>query len=71
MLLSFMTYTLTKLCLSRWVDIMFNLRALPLQAVSLAVLPVFWTMPRLLDIQLALPAAVLEGACFICMGTCV
>jgi len=44
------------------VDILFNLWALPLQAASLAVLPVFWTFPRLLGIQLAMPVAVLGGA---------
>lgn len=44
------------------VDVLFNLWALPLQAASLAVLPVFWTFPRLLGIQLALPVAVLGGA---------
>lgn len=43
------------------VDLLFNLWALPLQAASLAVIPVFWTFPRLLGIQLALPAAVLGG----------
>lgn len=43
-------------------DILFNLQALPLQALSLLVLPVFWTMPRLLGIQVALPAAALGGA---------
>lgn len=44
------------------VDLLFNVWALPLQAASLAVVPVFWTFPRLLGIQLALPAAVLGGA---------
>lgn len=44
------------------VDVLFNLWALPLQAASLAVVPVFWTFPRLLGIQLALPAAVVGGA---------
>lgn len=44
------------------VDILFNLWALPLQAASLAVIPVFWTFPRLLGIQLALPAAIVGGA---------
>lgn len=43
------------------VDILFNVWALPLQALCLAVLPVFWAFPRLLEIQLALPAAVLTG----------
>lgn len=44
------------------VDLLFNLWALPLQAASLAVIPAFWTFPRLLGIQLAMPAAVLGGA---------
>jgi hypothetical protein len=42
-----------------WVDMMFNLQALPLQGLSLLVIPIFFTLPRLLAIQLALPAAVL------------
>jgi hypothetical protein len=44
------------------VDLLFNCWALPLQAACLAVVPVFWAFPRLLGIQLALPAAVLGGA---------
>jgi hypothetical protein len=43
------------------VDLAFNAWSLPLQAASLLVLPVFWTFPRLLAIQLAVPAAVLAG----------
>mmetsp|Transcript_8676 Transcript_8676/g.21688 ORF Transcript_8676/g.21688 Transcript_8676/m.21688 type:complete len:571 (+) Transcript_8676:724-2436(+) len=43
------------------VDLLFNLRALPLQGLSLLVLPVFWTVPRLLAIQLAVPVAIMEG----------
>jgi hypothetical protein len=44
------------------VDVLFNCWALPLQAACLAVLPTFWAFPRLLRIQLSLPAAVLGGA---------
>ncbi|KAG1673260.1 hypothetical protein FOA52_002540 [Chlamydomonas sp. UWO 241] len=44
-----------------WVDLQFNARALPLQALSLLVLPLFWTLPRLLAIQLAVPIAISEG----------
>lgn len=44
------------------VDLLFNLWSLPLQAICLAVLPVFWALPRLLDIQLSVPTAVLGGA---------
>ncbi|GLC36210.1 hypothetical protein PLESTB_001368200 [Pleodorina starrii] len=44
-----------------WVDLQFNLRALPLQGLCLLVLPAIWALPRLMRIQLALPAAVLEG----------
>jgi uncharacterized membrane protein YqjE len=40
---------------------LFNLRALPLQGLSLLVVPVFWTVPRLLAIQIAVPAAIVEG----------
>ncbi|KAI8472049.1 MAG: hypothetical protein J3K34DRAFT_504747 [Monoraphidium minutum] len=43
-------------------DLLFNAWSLPLQAASLLVAPVFWTLPRLLAIQLAVPAAVLSGA---------
>ncbi len=42
-------------------DLLFNAWSLPLQAASLLVLPVFWTFPRLLAIQLAVPAAILGG----------
>jgi hypothetical protein len=31
------------------------------QALSLLVVPVLWTVPRLLAIQLAVPVAILEG----------
>eukprot|EP00879_Flechtneria_rotunda_P004620 GHRR01004876.1.p1 GENE.GHRR01004876.1~~GHRR01004876.1.p1 ORF type:complete len:509 (+),score=197.41 GHRR01004876.1:1145-2671(+) len=44
------------------VDLLFNMWSLPLQAACLAVLPAFWAFPHLLDIQLALPAAVLGNA---------
>jgi hypothetical protein len=44
------------------VDIRFNVWSLPLQAACLAVLPTFWAFPRLLGVQLSLPAAVLGGA---------
>ncbi|EFJ43781.1 hypothetical protein VOLCADRAFT_96154 [Volvox carteri f. nagariensis] len=43
------------------VDLQFNMRALPLQGLCLLVLPAVWALPRLMRIQLALPAAVLEG----------
>ncbi|KAJ9510284.1 hypothetical protein QJQ45_015752 [Haematococcus lacustris] len=54
-------------------DLLFNAWALPLQAsaaargggrsgaLSLLVVPVMWTVPRLLAIQLTLPVAILEG----------
>jgi hypothetical protein len=48
--------------LCRWVDCLFNLRALPLQALAFLVLPLPWVVPRLLAIQLAVPAAAMEGA---------
>jgi hypothetical protein len=44
------------------VDLLFNVWALPLQAACLAVLPALWAFPRLLIIQLALPAALLDGS---------
>lgn len=45
----------------RLVDLRVNVQALPLQALSMAVLPLPWTLPRLLSIQLAVPSAVTEG----------
>jgi hypothetical protein len=48
------------------VDLLFNAQALPLQALSLAVLPVFWTVPHLLSIQLSVPAAIMEGVLLAC-----
>lgn len=42
-------------------DLAFNAWSLPLQALSLLVFPVFWAFPRLLAIQLSVPAAVLAG----------
>jgi hypothetical protein len=45
----------------RWVDVLFNVRALPLQALSLLVLPLPYTLPMLLAIQLAVPCAIAEG----------
>eukprot|EP00775_Hariotina_reticulata_P008171 gene8171-8362_t len=49
------------LCLP--LNILFNTIAISTTAAAcLAVLPVFWAFPRLLGIQLALPAAVLGGA---------
>lgn len=56
------THTLCIRPTRRLVDVLFNLRALPLQGLSLLVVPVLWTVPRLLAIQLAVPASVLEGA---------
>ncbi|KAF6251501.1 vitamin B6 photo-protection and homoeostasis-domain-containing protein [Scenedesmus sp. NREL 46B-D3] len=50
------------LCLP--VNILFNTAAFSTAALAacLAVLPVFWAFPRLLGVQLSLPAAVLGGA---------
>ena len=42
-------------------DLLFNACALPLQALSLLVLPVFWTLPALMGQQLTLPVAIAEG----------
>mmetsp|Transcript_12303 Transcript_12303/g.26547 ORF Transcript_12303/g.26547 Transcript_12303/m.26547 type:complete len:585 (-) Transcript_12303:429-2183(-) len=44
-----------------WVDMLFNLQALPLQALSMLVITIPWTMPRLISIQLSLPVAVDTG----------
>jgi hypothetical protein len=43
-------------CADLWV----SAQSVPLQALALAVLPAPWAVPRLLAIQLAVPAAVLE-----------
>ncbi len=40
---------------------LFNVKALPLQALSLLVLPLPFTLPMLLAIQLSVPSAVAEG----------
>lgn len=63
---SFLTLHLAWRCCvdgRRRVDCLFNLRALPLQALSLLVVPLPWTVPRLLAVQLSVQAAILEGAC--------
>ncbi|KXZ45629.1 hypothetical protein GPECTOR_52g30 [Gonium pectorale] len=44
-----------------WADMHLNARALPLQGLCLLVLPALWAVPRLLRLQLTLPAAALEG----------
>ncbi|KAK9817131.1 hypothetical protein WJX72_010003 [[Myrmecia] bisecta] len=44
------------------VDLLVAVRVLPLQALSLLVVTLFWTAPRIIDLQLANPVAVLEGA---------
>ncbi len=33
------------------------------QAVSLLLVPLFWTLPRIVELQATVPAAVCEGAC--------
>jgi hypothetical protein len=43
------------------VDLLVAVRVLPLQALSLPLLPLPWTLPRLLSLQLANPASVVEG----------
>jgi hypothetical protein len=43
------------------VDLLVTVQMVPLQGLSLLVMPLFWTLPRMLDLQLALPVAVLEG----------
>ena len=39
-----------------------SVRVLPLQALSLLMLPLPWTLPRLFGLLLADPVAVVEGA---------
>lgn len=43
------------------VDLLVTIRVLPLQVASLALLSLPWTLPRLLDLQAANPAAILDG----------
>ena len=38
-----------------------SVRVLPLQALSLLLLPLPWTLPRLFDLLVANPVAVVEG----------
>ncbi|GFR50788.1 hypothetical protein Agub_g13053, partial [Astrephomene gubernaculifera] len=44
-----------------WADLHLNARALPLQGLCLLVLPALWAAPRLVQMQLALPVAAIEG----------
>jgi hypothetical protein len=44
------------------VDLLVAVRVLPLQFASLLVVTLPWTLPRLLSLQLANPASVIEGA---------
>ena len=44
-----------------WVDIQTNLRCLPLQALSMLVFPIFWTLPKILELQLSVPIAISKG----------
>jgi len=52
-----------KTCFSRlWqVDLLVAVQALPLQALSLLVLPLPWSLPKLLKLQLAAPISLFEG----------
>lgn len=45
-----------------FVDLLVAVRVLPLQCLSLVVVTLPWTLPRLLALQLANPASVIEGA---------
>ena len=40
-----------------------SVRVLPLQALSLFLLPLPWTLPRLFGLLVANPVAVVEGVC--------
>ncbi|EIE20138.1 hypothetical protein COCSUDRAFT_57865 [Coccomyxa subellipsoidea C-169] len=44
-----------------FVDLLVAVRVLPLQCLSLLLLPLPWTLPRILALQLANPASVVEG----------
>ena len=44
-----------------FVDLLVAVRVLPLQCLSLVVVTLPWTLPRLLALQLANPASVIEG----------
>jgi len=43
------------------VDLLVAVQALPLQALSLLVLPLPWSLPKLLKLQLAAPISLFEG----------
>lgn len=45
-----------------FVDLLVAVRVLPLQCLSLLLLPLPFTLPRILALQLANPASVVEGA---------
>ena len=44
------------------VGLQLAVRAIPLAGASLLILPLPWTLPRLMSLQATLPVAVLEGA---------
>ena len=48
------------------VDLLVAVRVLPLQALSLIVITLPWTLPRLIALQLATPASIIEGAGVAC-----
>jgi hypothetical protein len=42
-------------------------RFLPLGAASILIIPLYWTLPRIVKLQAAVPAAIAEGAaCLLC-----
>ena len=43
-------------------------RAVPLAGLSLLIVPLPWTLPRLMALQATLPIAVLEGALILLSG---
>lgn len=45
-------------------------RAIPLAGLSLLILPLPWTLPRLMALQATLPIAVLEGGLFLTQEGC-
>lgn len=43
------------------VDLLVAVRAIPLQGLSLFLIPVPWTLPRILNLQLASPVSLFDG----------
>lgn len=55
------TLTLHTLRRAYMASVLLLLRFLPLGIASCAIVPLYWTLPRILGLQAAVPAAVAEG----------